>query len=207
MPHRNGAPQPGAIVSETEMHADIRADSIDRLGQGIEEELGLAGMAGEAGLVELDEVDPGGHQSFELGVDDRDQGAGDGLASVIGASPIDAARECEWPGDGHLDWCAGKFAQPAKFLDRPQPVWRGERAHGSVPVALIVRGCSPESRARNWLDPPDVLVEAEVEIHPLHFSIRDPVEARAKLVVDCQTRRRRGRPRHGPPRRRAQDAP
>ena len=89
------ADRAAAIVSKTEMHADIRVDTLDRAGESLEEELGLAGMAGEARLVELDEVNPRGDQGPELGIDDGNQRRGDGFAAIVGRSAVDAARECE----------------------------------------------------------------------------------------------------------------
>ena len=67
------------------MHADIGVDSLDRAGQDFEKELGLAGMTGEAGLVELDEVDSRRDQRLELGIDDRNERRRDGFAAVVDA--------------------------------------------------------------------------------------------------------------------------
>ena len=52
-------------------------------------------MAGEAGLVELDEVDAGGDQGPELGVDDRDEGGGHCVAIGVDRSAVDAAGQGE----------------------------------------------------------------------------------------------------------------
>ena len=67
------------VIPEAHMHANIGINAVDSSGDDVEKRLGSAGMAGEAGLVELDEIDPSGDQRPELGVDDRDQGVGDGL--------------------------------------------------------------------------------------------------------------------------------
>ena len=53
------------------------------------------------------------------------------LAAVIECTTIDAARECERPGDGHLDRGAREFAEPAILGDRAQAL-----GALSVPTAL-----------------------------------------------------------------------
>ena len=50
--------------------------ALDRPGDHVEELLGLVGLAGEARLVELEEVDARRDQGLHLAVDDRDQGLG-----------------------------------------------------------------------------------------------------------------------------------
>ena len=113
----------GPVVAETEMHADICVHSVDGPCQCFQEEVGLTGMAGEAGLVELDEVDPRSHQGFQLGVHDRRKRRVTAFAIVVDCTTIDAARKCERPGDGHLDRGRGVFAEPAIFSDRAQAAW------------------------------------------------------------------------------------
>ena len=113
---------PRAVVSEAHVHADIGIHALDRPGDHLEERLGCAGMAGEAGLVELDEVDAGGDERPELGVDDRDQGGGHVVATVVDRPAIDAAGQRERAGNGHLDRRRGELAEPAILRhDVPSP--------------------------------------------------------------------------------------
>ena len=56
-PVRPPADGPGAVVAEAHVHADVGIDALDRAGDDVEEVLGLVGVAGEARLVELEEVD------------------------------------------------------------------------------------------------------------------------------------------------------
>ncbi len=53
------AHRPGAVVAEAHVHADVGIHALDGPGDHVEERIGVVGMAGEAGLVELDEVDAG----------------------------------------------------------------------------------------------------------------------------------------------------
>ena len=95
-------------------------------------------MAGEARLIKLDEVSPGGDQGSELGIDDRHEGRRDGPSAVVGRPGVDAAGKRERPGNGHFDGGGGEFTEPAQFGDGSQPVGCCDRAGRAVPVALIV---------------------------------------------------------------------
>ena len=143
-------------------------------------------MAGEARLVELDEVDPGGDEGLELGVDDRDEGLGDRVAIGVDVAAVDAAGQRERPGDRHLDRRVGEFAEPAIFGDGPQPVGCRQGRDASISVALIVGRQRPIAGPGERLQTAQVFVEPQVEIDPLHLAVGDPVEPGAELVVDGQ---------------------
>ena len=102
-------------------------------------------MTGEAGLVELDEVDSGRRERPELGVDDRDQGVGDRRAIGVDGAAVDAAGEGEWAGHGHLDRRIGVFPEPAILGDGAESVGCRQRLDRAIAVALIVRG-APQRR-------------------------------------------------------------
>ncbi len=185
-PVRPVADGAGAVVPEAHVHADIGIHALDGAGDDVEERLGVAGMAGEAGLVELDEIDAGGGERRELGVDDRDQGVGHGVAIGVDRAAVDAAGQRERAGHGHLDRRVGILAEPAILGHGAQAVGRGERRDAAIAVALIVGRRTPAADARDRLEPCEIFVEPQVEIDALHFAVGDPVEAGAELVVDRQ---------------------
>ena len=148
--------------------------------------VGGVGVAGEAGLVKLDEIDARGHEGLELGVDDRNQGLGHGVAIGVDFASVDAASQCERPGNRHLDRPPGILPEPVVFRDSSQSVGSRQRLAAAEPLTLVVRRGTPVAGTTNWLQAAQVLVEAEVEIDPLHLAIGDAIEPRPQLVVNGQ---------------------
>src|SRR5205814_703723 len=118
-------------------------DTRDGPGDDVEEQVVLAGVAGEAWLVELEEVDPGGNARLELGVDDRDQGLGHGPAIGVDLASRDAPREGERAGNRHLDRRAGQRAELDVLVDDTQSAGRTEGPRAEIPAPLIVGRRSP----------------------------------------------------------------
>ena len=82
------------------------------------------------------------------------------------------------PGTGILTGHAGVLAEAVILGDRPQPVGGREGRHAAVAVALVVGRRAPVAGAADRLEAAQVLVEAQVEIDPLHLAVGDPIEPR-----------------------------
>src|SRR5271157_2361615 len=155
-------------------------------GDHIEKMVGRVGMAGETRLVKLNEIDARRNESHELGVDDRNQGLGHGVAIGVDLAPVDAASQCEWPGNRHLYRPPGILPEPVVFRDSSQTVGSRQRLQAAEPLTLVVRRGTPVAGTTNWRQAAQVLVKAEVEIDPLHLAIGDAIEPRPQLVVNGQ---------------------
>jgi len=125
-------------------------------------------MTGEAGLVELDKIDPRDHEGPELGVDNRDQRAGHGRPIGIDRSPVNAASQCEWAGHGDFDRAARVLPEPSKFGHGAEAVGRSQWLDRAIAVALVVSGSTQAPEPRSELEPAEIFVETQVEIDPLH---------------------------------------
>ena len=68
----------------------------------------------------------------------------------------------------------------------PSPSGAESGRDAAIAVALVVGGRAPVAGAADRLEAAQVLVEAQVEIDPLHLAVGDPVEPGADLVVDGQ---------------------
>ena len=88
----------------------------------------------------------------------------------------------------------------------PRPSRGRERCDAPIAVALIVGRRAPEAATRQRLEAAEVVVEAQVEIDPLHLAVGDPVEPGAELVVDGQPNGVADAPPRGRPARTARDA-
>src|SRR5271157_2453973 len=137
-------------------------------GDHIEKMVGRVGMAGETRLIKLDEIDARRNQGLELGADDRNQGLGHGVAIGVDLAPVDAASQCEWPGNRHLYRPPGILPEPVVFRDSSQTVGSRQRLQAAEPLTLVVRRGTPVAGTTNWRQAAQVLVKAEVEIDPLH---------------------------------------
>ena len=136
-----------AIIAEAHVHADVGTHPPNGAGNHIEEMVGRVGMAGEARFVKLDEIDARRHEGHELGVDDRNQGLGRGVAIGVDLAPLDAASQCERPGNRCLYRPPGIFPEPVVFGDSSQTVGSRQRLQAAVPLTLVMRR-APQWRTR-----------------------------------------------------------
>src|SRR5271157_5674043 len=137
-------------------------------GDLIEKMVGRVGMAGETRLIKLDEIDARRNEGLEIGADDRNQGLGHGVAIRVDLAPVDAASQCERPGNRHLYRPPGILPEPVVFRDSSQTVGSRQRLQAAEPLTLVVRRGTPVAGTTNWRQAAQVLVKAEVEIDPLH---------------------------------------
>src|SRR5271157_5638364 len=96
-------------------------------GDHIEKMVGRVGMAGETRLIKLYEIDARRNEGLEIGADDRNQGLGHGVAIGVDLAPVDAASQCERPGNRHLYRPPGILAEPVVFRDSSQTVGSRQR--------------------------------------------------------------------------------
>ncbi len=141
-----------AIIAEAHVHADVGKHPPNGAGNHIEEMVGRVGMAGEARFVKLDEIDARRHEGHELGVDDRNQGLGRGVAIGVDLAPLDAASQCERPGNRCLYRPPGIFPEPVVFGDSSQTVGSRQRLQAAVPLTLVMRRGAPVAYTTNWLE-------------------------------------------------------
>ena len=90
-------------------------------GDHIEKMVGRIGVAGEAGLVKLNEIDARAREGFELGADDRNQGLGHGIAIGVNIAPVDASSQRERPGNRYLYRPPGILPEPVVSVTVPRP--------------------------------------------------------------------------------------
>lgn len=143
-----------AIIAEAHVHADVGTHPPNGAGNHIEEMVGRVGMAGEARFVKLDEIDARRHEGHELGVDDRNQGLGHGVAIGVDLAPLDAASQCERPGNRYLYRPPGILPEPVVSVTVPRP---SEADSGSRQRYLSRWSCAgaPQWRTRRvGLRPP-----------------------------------------------------
>src|SRR5258708_37481833 len=89
-----------------------------------EELLWSVGPAGEARLVQLQELHADALQRPQLGVDDWKQCLGDGPAVAVDLAAVDAAGQRVRPRYRHLDGSVGEGMEATVLLDDSQAVRR-----------------------------------------------------------------------------------
>ncbi len=178
-----------AVIAEAHVHADVSLHPIHGTGNDIEKMIGRFGVAGKAGLVELDKIDTDRDQGLELGVDDWNQGLGQGVAVGVNVASVNASRQRERPGNRHLYGPEGILPQAVILGHGTQPIGSRQRLEAAIPLTLIVCGWPPVAGTPKSLQTAQVLVKAQIEIDPLHLTIGDAIQARAELVVNGQADR------------------